>query len=359
MQIKSFDSTVFVSSNLVEQLAQSISNFPKANKIFVTVDENTKKLCWPLIKDIPALQQAHLISIPAGEQFKSIDTTVSIWKVLNENGADRKSLMINLGGGVLCDMTGFAASTFKRGMSFINLPTTLLAQVDASIGGKLGINFNGIKNEVGLFNSPKDVIVDTIFLKTLDRTNFLSGYAEMIKHALIFDANHWKNLQEFNPLDAPAGVDYTLLGQLIATSISIKNEFVTNDPYEKGLRKALNFGHTIGHAFESYLMKQKRGVLHGIAISQGMICEAYLSHKKTGLPQSQFEAITNYILKHYGKIDFMQDDYEALYELMRHDKKNEDSLINFTLLNEIGTVKVNNVCNKSEILEALDYFSGL
>jgi len=325
-------------------------------KAFVLVDENTEKFCLPEIEDFLP-EDFHLIKIKSGESKKSIESIKFIWRSLVRQGADRKSLLINLGGGVIGDMGGFAASTFKRGIKFINVPTTLLAQVDASVGGKTGFDFMGFKNEIGCFNTPEKVIIYPHFLKTLDKENILSGFAEMIKHALIYDADHYKKLKTF---DIKAdNLDYDNLLKLIKHSVSIKEHFVESDPYEQNIRKALNFGHTFGHAFESYFLKTEKELLHGKAVAFGMIFDAVLSNKKYFFPMEKLFDITEFITGLYGRLSFSKNDYEALFALMQHDKKNEKSEINFSLLEDIGKVKINQTANKSEIFEAFDYYLHL
>ncbi|MCK5729843.1 MAG: 3-dehydroquinate synthase, partial [Draconibacterium sp.] len=277
------------------------------------------------------------------------------WEFLSENGGDRKSLLINIGGGMLTDLAGFAATTFKRGVDFLNVPTTLLSQVDASVGGKTGINFNGLKNEVGTFKEPVAVIINTDFLKTIDRENFISGYAEMIKHGLIYSTEHLNELKKFD-FD---NIDYNLLQEIIEHSVNVKEYFVSNDPTEQNIRKALNFGHTAGHAFESLAMEQKRPILHGYAVAFGMVTELFLSSKKCDFQVKTVANITNWLLKIYGKFEFNRSDYNRLYELMTHDKKNESGRINFTLIREIGKIEINQDCDKELIFEALDFYNGL
>ena len=354
MQISSLQSVVLIPDNLEDALQAGI-NQCLAEKIYIIVDQNTKQHCLPLIANFRSIKDAKVYEIEAGEDKKTVESVVGVWRFLSQNGANRKSLVINLGGGMLCDLSGFAASTFKRGLNFINIPTTLLAQVDASIGGKLGFNFEGLKNEIGLFKTPAVVIIDPIFLKTLDHQNFIAGYAEMIKHALIYSSSHWKKLKLYD-LNS-SGIDKIQLKNLISKSIFIKNDFVQNDPKEKNIRKALNFGHTIGHAIESLLMEAQRPVLHGVAVAYGLIGEAYLAHRKMGLSGNELEDICNYLVSVFGKPDISVDNYERLYELMQHDKKNDQDRINFTLITEIGTVSVNENCSKNEIFEALTFIN--
>lgn len=325
-------------------------------RTFILVDENTKQYCYPLIKHFlpPNIKT---IEIKSGEENKTIESVKHIWQSLSENGADRKSLLINLGGGVIGDMGGFAASTFKRGIKFINLPTTLLSQVDASVGGKTGFDFLGLKNEIGCFNAPEKVIIHPGFLRTLDEDNIVSGYAEMIKHALIHDESHYEKLRAFN-LDKE-GLDYDALLNLIKKSVGIKEYFVRTDPYEANIRKALNFGHTYGHAIESYFMGTDNELLHGKAVAFGMIFELFLSNKKCLFPVVKLLDIAKYITEVYGKLNFTKDNYEAFYKLMQHDKKNDAAGINFTLLSGIGEVEINQNATKQEVFEAFDFYLQL
>ncbi len=328
----------------------------KQQKCFVLIDENTEKFCLPEIENL--LPDNYFpIKIKSGETNKNIDTVSYIWKSLSKNGANRKSLLINLGGGVIGDMGGFAASTFKRGIAFINIPTTLLSQVDASVGGKTGFDFMGLKNEIGCFNAPQKVLIYPQFLKTLDKDNMLSGYAEMIKHALIYDVAHYEKLKVFDI--KAAQIDYDELLKLIEQSVNIKKYFVKTDPYEKNIRKALNFGHTFGHAFESYFLDTPNELLHGKAVAFGMIFDAVLSNKKCMFPMEKLFDITEFITFLYGKLLFKKSDYENLFALMQHDKKNEQEKINFTLLSAIGEVKINQTADKKEIFEAFDYYLHL
>ena len=252
---------------------------------------------------------------------------------------------------MVTDLGGFAASTFKRGINYINIPTTLLSMVDASVGGKTGINFNGLKNEVGVFSNASSVILDTTFLKTLDQENLLSGYAEMLKHGLISDEQHWADL-----LDNLENLEnLKKLATLVADSVAVKQRIVHEDPTEKGLRKALNLGHTVGHAFESFALRSKP-ILHGYAVAYGLISELYLSTVKTGFPSDKMHQTVSFIKEHYGKMGIICDDYPTLLELMTHDKKNVAGMINFTLLGGIGDIRINQTVTKDDIYEALDFY---
>lgn len=276
---------------------------------------------------------------------------VHVWKSLGDGGASRHSCMINLGGGMVTDLGGFAAATFKRGINFINIPTTLLSMVDASVGGKTGINFGGLKNEIGVFCDSKFVILDTEFLRTLDAENICSGYAEMLKHGLISDEKMWAELVGFDL----AHPDLQQLQRMVGDSVAVKERIVEQDPHEHGIRKALNLGHTFGHAFESWALKRKP-VLHGYAVAFGLIPELYLSVMKTGFPTEKMRQTVNFIKEYYGSLPITCDDYDELIELMRHDKKNQDGIINFTLLGGIGDIRINQSATIDEIKEAFDFF---
>jgi len=342
---------VVVTDQLESVLAASIANFPD-DKLFLVCDQNSDRFCLPLISETEGIEKFKKVVIPSGEEHKLLSSVEHIWLFLSQNGADRKSLVVNLGGGMVTDLGSFAASTFKRGVQFINIPTTLLAQVDASVGGKTGFNFNGLKNEIGVINQPLQVIIDTRFLKTLDHNNFISGYAEMIKHGLIHSPDHLAELRKFD-LNHP---DYAELQGMIARSVMIKSFFVEQDPHERNIRKALNFGHTVGHAFESLSLKQGYPLLHGHAVAFGMITELYLSRLSCGFDDDILQNLSQWLLAIYGKYRIAEDDYESFYELMGHDKKNEGKRINFTLIASVGEVEINRNCSKKEIFEALDFF---
>jgi 3-dehydroquinate synthase len=323
----------------------------EADHIFILTDKTTHQLCLPVIKDYNFLQGAEGITIEAGDTNKTLDSVVHVWSELQRLGATRHSLLINLGGGMVTDLGAFAASTFKRGISIINIPTTLLSMVDASVGGKTGFNFGGLKNEIGVFRNADCVILDTVFLKTMDEENILSGYAEMLKHGLISTEDHWAELMNFD-IEHP---NLKELGELVAKSVQVKERIVTEDPTEKGIRKALNLGHTVGHAFESLALKRKP-VLHGYAVAWGLVCELYLSVAKTGFPTEKMRQMTRFIFDHYGRMPITCDDYPTLLELMTHDKKNIGTSINFTLLGGIGDIRINQTATKEEIEEALDFY---
>lgn len=349
------DQRVVISENLETELAIAISEC-EHDRIFVLTDEVTREQCLPLVKDFFCLKGSQVITIGSTDVHKDLRSLAHVWQSLGEGGADRHSCLINLGGGMVTDLGGFAASTFKRGVDFINIPTTLLSMVDASVGGKTGINFNGLKNEVGVFNDSRYVILDTRFLRTLDDQNVRSGYAEMLKHGLISDEQTWSELLQFD-LSHP---DLTRLQAMVAKSVHVKEDVVKRDPHEKGIRKALNYGHTFGHAFESFSLQHHRKgeapILHGYAVAYGLVCELYLSVVKTGFPSDQMRQTVNFIRDNYGRFAITCDDYDELIALMRHDKKNTSGVINFTLLDAIGDVLINQTASDEEIRESLDFF---
>ena len=342
---------VIICQNLNEDLHTAIQNCPH-DKLFILVDEHTRELCLPLISEFDYLEKAHIITIGPEDIHKNLETLAHVWKELGDQSATRHSLMINLGGGMVTDLGGFAASTFKRGIQYINIPTTLLAMVDASVGGKTGINFNGLKNEIGVFSPAEYVLIDTAFLKSLDTHNLLSGYAEMLKHGIISTTEHWAELLNFDMNQ----IDYQALQQLVAHSVSIKEDIVAKDPFEKNIRKALNLGHTIGHAFESLALENNRPVLHGYAVAWGIICELYFSHTRVGFPKDKLRQTIQFIKDNYGVLTFDCKQYDRLYEFMTHDKKNSAGIINFTLMGEIGDIRINQSANKEEILDILDFY---
>ena len=341
---------VIISTNLESEIAEALAEC-EHDKIFVLTDETTVVKCWPVVKNYFSLKDAKVITIGVTDTHKDLDMMVHVWKSLGEGGASRHSCMINLGGGMVTDLGGFAAATFKRGINFINIPTTLLSMVDASVGGKTGINFGGLKNEIGVFCDSKFVILDTEFLRTLDAENICSGYAEMLKHGLISDEKMWAELAGFD-LALP---DLQQLQRMVGDSVAVKERIVEQDPHEHGIRKALNLGHTFGHAFESWALKRKP-VLHGYAVAFGLIPELYLSVMKTGFPTEKMRQTVNFIKEYYGSLPITCDDYDELIELMRHDKKNQDGIINFTLLGGIGDIRINQSATIDEIKEAFDFF---
>ena len=315
-----------------EALNNQVSKNNYSN-IFIIVDSNTNAVCLPkLLPYIATELTIEIIEFESGEINKNIETCIQIWNVLTELGADRKSLIINLGGGVVTDLGGFVASTFKRGIDFINIPTTLLSMVDASVGGKTGVDLGSLKNQIGVINTPKMVVVDTSYLETLSQIEMRSGLAEILKHGLIFDKAYWKQFLDLSK------IDYADFDKIIYDSIKIKNKIVMQDPNEQGIRKALNFGHTLGHAIESYFLenKNKKILLHGEAIAIGMILESYISMQKNLISANEYLEIKTTINSIYESVVFEESDMNPILELLIHDKKNEYGAIKFVLLDGIG-----------------------
>ena len=333
----------------------SFLNESKYSNLFIIVDSNTNEFC--LNKFLPYLSTdltIEIIEFEAGEPNKNIETCVELWNVLTELGGDRKSLVINLGGGVVTDLGGFVASTFKRGVDFINIPTTLLSMVDASVGGKTGVDLGNLKNQIGVINVPKMVLIDTQYLDTLSKKEMRSGLAEMLKHGLIFDKKYWEKF-----LDLKA-FDFADFDELIYRSVEIKNEIVLQDPTEKNIRKALNFGHTLGHAIESYFLENdtKTSLLHGEAIAIGMILESYISLEKDLINMAEYNQIKQAIKTIYDDVVFDKKDIELIVELLIHDKKNEYGNIQFALIDGIGKILINQSVENEFILKAFEDYKS-
>ncbi len=342
---------VVICDSLKDSLSRVLATV-SYDKLFVLADEHTHKFCLPVLQEMMSGRNAYVITIGAGDVHKEIDTLVKVWAELSNHAATRHSLLINLGGGMVTDLGGFAASTFKRGIQYVNIPTTLLAMVDASVGGKTGINFNGLKNEIGAFAPALSVLIETGFLRTLDRDNFFSGYAEMLKHGLISTTGHWAELLSFDT----ENIDYNSLKTLVGKSVQVKENIVAEDPYERSIRKALNLGHTVGHAFESLALEQNRPVLHGYAVAWGIVCELYFSHLKLGFPKDKLRQTVTFIKENYGTFVFDCQVYDRLFELMTHDKKNTAGIVNFTLLKEVGEVVIDQTATKDEVFDMLDFY---
>lgn len=340
-----------ICTDFIPELNKAIAE-QGAESIFVLTDENTRELCLPAMLQSEKLKGSHVICIPSGDEHKTVESAVAIWKYLSENGATRKSLMINVGGGMITDIGGFTASTFKRGLRYINVSTTLLGAVDAATGGKTGINFLGLKNEIGVFAPAETVLINIDFFKTLDEANLRSGYAEMVKHALIETREEWESVLKFDL----ENIDFEQLKTLLARSVRIKERIVEEDPYEANIRKALNLGHTFGHAFESYSYKTEKPALHGYAVMWGLLCELYLSHIKLNFPKEELLRLKYLIKEYYGTFEFHCQQYDILFELMTHDKKNDSKEINFTLLADIGDIHINQTATKEEVFECFDFF---
>ncbi len=336
-----------------ECLAKLLIKF-KGQKIFVLVDENSKRFCLPLIRPTLKTYDTIIIEIQSGEGNKTLRTCEFIWNFLLEKKADRNSILLNLGGGIITDIGGFVASTYKRGIKFVNIPTTVLGMVDAAIGGKTGIDFKMFKNQIGVFSYPEAVIINPAFIKTLAVRQLNAGLAEIIKSALISDASLWDRLVK------EQGLEIANWEPFITNSLKIKNTIVSEDPIEKGIRKLLNFGHTIGHAIETYsLKKDDVPLLHGEAVAIGIICEAYLSTKLLKLPASQLDQIISFITEHYHFYQIKAESVEVIIELMMQDKKNEYGKINLTLISSIGLGVIDQYCDLELIERSLRFYTQL
>ncbi|RAU82273.1 3-dehydroquinate synthase [Pontibacter arcticus] len=341
---------LYIGTNILPQLADFLKN-RAFSKIAILLDENTLLHCYPQLK--PYLPAHHLIQIKSGEAHKTLATCETIWQQMTDLNLDRWSVLVNLGGGVIGDMGGFCAAVFKRGLYFVQVPTTLLAQVDASVGGKTGIDFHGLKNHLGVYKEPQAVFINPDFLKTLPQRELKSGYAEIIKHWLIADAATFEQ-QRF------VGLFTENWEQLIRQSVTIKSEVVSADPLEGGYRKVLNFGHTVGHAVESYLLaKPGSEVLHGEAVAVGMLCEGWLSKEKGLLTEEELSKIEVFIFSVYDKVNLAFDDLKPIVQLALQDKKNTNATINCTLLQGIGKAVYDQPVTLPEIEASLRYYNLL
>ena len=336
-------------------ISQLIEKKSKNAKRIVLTDSNTHRFCLPkLMNGVKALESASIIEIPEGENNKNIETCTNVWETLIAMEADRNAILINLGGGVITDMGGFIAGTYKRGIQYINIPTTLLSQVDASVGSKVAIDIKSMKNQVGLFYDPLAVFIDPGFLSTLSKREMINGYAEMLKHAILHHQDHLEEIMLF-PMH-----DLNILNTLVQKSVSFKNDIVLSDPVEKGIRKILNFGHTVGHALETFSMEYDRKQLkHGEAIAIGMICELYLSHEQLKFPARKMDTISEFILSVYPKFQFEKAEIARIVELMRSDKKNTEGKINFSLLYDVGKPSYDHFANAPQIEKSLQYYLDL
>ncbi|MAL59847.1 MAG: 3-dehydroquinate synthase [Flavobacteriaceae bacterium] len=352
-KIKRENSSVVCHDGCWEYLNNSISS-SNYSKIFVLVDTETKKHCLPIFLEKTSLYEIEIITIPVGEIYKTIETSLFVWNALSKKGADRQSLIINLGGGVVTDLGGFVASTYQRGISFVNIPTSLLAMVDASVGGKNGVDLGSLKNQIGVIKDPKAVIVDSQFLKTLPKEHITSGMAEMIKHGLISSEKYLNKTWGFTIDNIPEAED------LIWRSVRIKNDIVTQDPTEKGLRKTLNYGHTLGHAIESYCLEhpKKPTLLHGEAIAIGLILETYISSEMFGFSNEKLNEITNKLLAIFPKVSFNDYDIDEIIKLLIFDKKNTHGTIQFVLLTDIGKSKTNCVVSNDILKKAFKFYKN-
>ncbi len=324
------------------------------SKVFILTDENTNTHCLPFLLKKINFQNIDFITIPCGEEHKSIATCMKVWETLSKSGADRNSLVVNLGGGVITDLGGFVASTFMRGIPFINIPTSLLAMVDASVGGKNGVDLGHIKNQIGVINLPEIVILDTVFLKTLPKEHIISGFAEMLKHGIIFSNEYWNRVKN---IDFSNENEFE---ELIWDSVEIKKQIVTKDPFEKNLRKTLNYGHTLGHAIESYFLENdnKQTLLHGEAIAIGLILATHISNESLVFPKETLNDLSETILRYFPKQDFSNNDIEEIIKLMIFDKKNRNGKVLFVLLENIGVYKTDCVVGNQLILNAFNFYKN-
>ena len=341
-----------------ENGSQVFNDYLKENfhsKLFLLVDNNTKKNCLPyFLNQVDRNVEFEIIEIKAGEDYKNLETCLEIWEKLTRLGADRKSLLINLGGGVITDMGGFVASTFKRGIKFINIPTTLLSMVDASVGGKTGIDLGVLKNQIGMFSNPEMVLINRSYLNTLSDREMRSGMAEIIKYGLTFDLNLWREIQTLKNFDDG------IIDNLIYRSIEIKNMVVLKDLKEDNLRKTLNFGHTIGHAIESYFLEDdsKESLTHGEAIAIGMVIESFYSSKILQYPIAKTKSIKSFVHQYYGKIPILESDINDIIELMKYDKKNVSGNVNFILLRDVEKFEFDVQVDANLLLEGIKYYNN-
>lgn len=340
---------IIISESLQDSLAEAFSRLGDGKRVVLT-DENTLKSCYPLIKD--QIGPHEVIDIRSGELRKNLDTCNYIWEKMTNHHIDRKGVLINLGGGVIGDMGGFCASTYKRGISFMNIPTTLLAQVDASIGGKLGIDFKGYKNHIGLFDDPDIVLIDDVFLQSLPDRELKSGFAEIIKHHLIRDKAGWNELKKLPWKEA---ID----ADRIKHSIEIKSDVVTEDPNEAGLRKILNYGHTIGHALESHFLDTDRSINHGEGVAAGIILENIIAVERGMLDADTAKEIQDYILNVFGKVHIVDTDIRGITSGALHDKKNKEGEIRSVLLRDVGDPIWDQGLHQSEIRSAINEYRNL
>ncbi len=340
---------ILFSENIAKDLSELLETYSE-DKIFFIVDENTYIHCYPIVQR--ALKSSYVIQIRAGEKSKTVETANFLWNFLTNHNADRKSIIVNLGGGMITDLGGFVATTYKRGIEFINVPTSLLAMVDASVGGKNGVNLGSYKNHVGTFNEPKKVLISSVFLKTLPKRQMLSGFAEIIKHALLKSEKVWQKIKAINPEEPD--LDYMQI--IIKESVKIKLDIVRADPQELGIREALNFGHTIGHALETFLLSTGVDIVHGEAVAVGLIMELFLSNQKYTFPLEKLFEVVEYLATYFPSFKIQYSDYEKVYEIMKHDKKNKNNQIIFTLLEAVGKIHTSQVCEKKSVFEAFNFY---
>lgn len=345
------ENPVIIGSEALPALAGLLAR-PAVSRVFVLVDGNTARQCLPLL--LPHLPADHkIIEIPAGEEYKTLASCDTVWGELTGLHADRHAVLVNLGGGVITDLGGFAAALYKRGIRFVQVPTTLLAQVDASVGGKTGVDFQGYKNQLGVFQAPAGVFIEPKFLETLDPRQLKSGYAEVVKHWLIAEAEAFDTNRRLGWLTD----DWTAI---IRESVALKQRIVASDPLEAGPRKLLNFGHTVGHALESYLLSQPgREALHGEAVAAGLVCESWLSVQRGLLSAEELDKIETFVFSVFDKLDFVTLETNAIAEFALQDKKNAGATINCTLLEGIGHGVYDQPVTVAEIAESLRYYHRL
>lgn len=351
--IQSVNNIIVFRQEVYSQLNTYIKD-TQPSKLFLLVDEHTQANCASFfLQQLETDITIEIIEIEAGEEHKTIETCNGVWQTLSELDADRKSLLLNLGGGIVTDLGGFVASTFKRGIAYINIPTTLLAMVDASVGGKTGVDLGNLKNQIGVISNAEMVLIDVAYLATLPQNQMKSGLAEMLKHGLIQDQAYWKKMSDLSQLSLAD------LEQLIYESVIIKNNVVTEDLNEDGIRKTLNFGHTLGHAIESYFLTntEKKTLLHGEAIAIGMILAAYISNRITNLSHEEVTEIKTILLQTFEKVSFTEKDIEQIIELLKYDKKNSHGNINFVLLEKIGQCKIDCTVPNDVIYQAFAYYA--
>ena len=344
-----------VFTNDIAATLDTIVDEASPNRVFVITDVNVDYFVLSRLSDCKTVAGATRIVIKSGDINKNVDSLSQVWKQLCDGGASRKSLIINIGGGVVTDLGGFAAATFKRGVRFVNVPTTLLSAVDAAVGGKTGINFNGFKNEVGAFCEADAVIISTRFLDSLPIQEVKSGYAEMLKHGLLSSRDEVVKLLAFDF----SHIDHELLLSLLTESVEVKRRIVAEDPHEQGIRRALNLGHTVGHAFESLALKRMSAIPHGYAVAWGTVVELVLSHMQMQFDSVLLNAVADFVRTNYGAFAITCNDYDAIIDLMHHDKKSHNGELNFSLLSAPGYIHIDSICDAETVKAALDIYRDL
>lgn len=348
--------SIFIGDDVYDTIRSFLYQFEFSDhKIFVLTDNNSRKYCLPrLMSNIQLFQKVTILEIRDGEEYKTIETCQQLWYELSEKNADRTSMLVNLGGGVITDLGGFVAATYKRGIRYLNIPTTLLAMVDASIGGKVGVDMKGLKNQIGLFSNPQAVFIIPEFLDTLPQRQINSGFSEVIKHSIVYERHYWEDLSG-KPLS-----EIKNWKEIIDWSAEIKNYFIMEDPLDTGFRKVLNFGHTIGHAVETFsIQNDNNPLLHGEAIALGMICELYISHIQAKLPKDEMDEVIHFIMSSFKYYPFRSGNFDLILDYMRHDKKNTGENFNFTLLTSIGNSLINQEVDIKLIRESLRFYQSL